>query len=143
METNVTMRPIASSIRAAVRLSAVIGTVSALGAIGLLQPAAAAAISSVESPHFVSSNPRHGASIRSAPGRVVLRFDFDLAQGSSIVIRRGARRVNGSTTIVDGNLGLRTSLTSRAAGRYTVTYTACWPDGSCHPGRFHFDVRRR
>jgi len=27
-------------------------------------------------------------------------------------------------------------------GRYTVTYKACWPDGSCHDGTFTFDIDR-
>jgi plastocyanin len=31
---------------------------------------------------------------------------------------------------------------SPGAGLYTVQYKACWPDGSCHDGRFSFTIDR-
>ena len=95
----------------------------------------------VKSPHFVSASTGHGKALAAAPSHVTLRFDFDVARGSTITVRRRGKKVNGSTSIARGDLGLQTRLNTKAPGRYEVTYTPCWPDGSCHKGHFHFTVR--
>lgn len=97
--------------------------------------------SQVKSPHFVSSSPRHGAKLPRAPRQVSLDFDFDLASGSKVKVRKGSKVVSGRTKIAGDSLRLVVPVSSAGKGAYNVTYTACWPDGSCHNGRFSYTVR--
>ena len=49
----------------------------------------------------------------------------------------------GEATIDDNKLALRQSMDQTAPdGIYTVSYKACWPDGSCDEGSFQFAIDR-
>jgi methionine-rich copper-binding protein CopC len=93
--------------------------------------------------HFVDSVPKHGESYAAAPAQVVINFDFTLGANSVInVSKDGAALAAGATNITGANkLSMNASLPAGSGdGIYTVTYRACWPDGSCHDGEFGFKV---
>lgn len=94
--------------------------------------------------HYVSNTPEHGAILDAAPGQVSITFNFDLAPPSSISITKDGQEVGtGSTVISPDKLVLSKALAANpGAGIYTVTYTACWPDTSCHDGQFQFGVQQ-
>ncbi|MBI4175467.1 copper resistance protein CopC [Candidatus Berkelbacteria bacterium] len=105
--------------------------------------------SQTKSAHFVSSVPAHEATLTEPPNEVVLKFNFDLVAPSKVTVtyraltpEDGVRETvvsTGETTISANkrelHQGLRTNL---SPGLYRVTYTACWPDTSCHDGQFEF-----
>jgi len=95
---------------------------------------------SVESPHFVSSNPANGSSAPvGSVTNVTIDFDFDLGKASKIAVTAGgADMTTGATKIVGDNLQLMVPVNTSKASVYDVAYTACWPDGSCHDGSFSF-----
>lgn len=96
-----------------------------------------------KSAHYVSNTPEHGAILDQTPGQVTIIFDFDLAPPSDISITRDGHEVSaGEVSISLDKLVLSKAVDPGAgAGLYTVTYNACWPDGSCHDGNFQFGVR--
>jgi plastocyanin/methionine-rich copper-binding protein CopC len=93
-------------------------------------------------PHFVNSSPQHGEVFRQAPETIVINFNFNLHDKSSIsVTRDGAMVAVGKTTIDQNRLAMRATLGKSAGdGLYVVSYKGCWPDGSCHDGQFAFRV---
>lgn len=95
-------------------------------------------------PHFEGSTPSHGATLAAVPINVVIDVNFDLATGSSITILRDGQDVgSGETTIDTNRLAMRRPMLPQAPdGRYTVRYSACWPDQSCHDGSFQFAIDR-
>jgi plastocyanin/methionine-rich copper-binding protein CopC len=95
-----------------------------------------------KSPHFVSSTPAHGEVFAASPYNVVIDFNFDIATPSEIKIEKDGKDVAiGQTTIDSTKLALRRDLPKKMEdGLYTVKYNACWPDGSCHPGQFQFEI---
>ncbi len=97
-----------------------------------------------KSPHYESNTPAHGAILPAPPASVVIDFNFDLAPGSKISIQKdGTEYGLGQTTIDTNKLAMRRSMSQGAAdGLYSVFYTACWPDGSCHDGNFQFALNR-
>ncbi len=97
----------------------------------------------IKSPHFLDSTPLHGEVYAAQPINVTLNFDFDLSRGSGIsVTSEGSRQwQEGDAQIEDGGTALKISLQQGMPdGRYSVQYTACWPDKSCHEGRFFFVI---
>lgn len=97
-----------------------------------------------KSAHYESNTPAHGSVLAGVPLNVVIDFNFDLAAPSAISITSGGKDYGSGATVIDQNkLALRRNL-DRAApdGLYTVSYNACWPDGSCHKGSFQFAIDR-
>ena len=93
-------------------------------------------------PHFVNSSPEHGQTFMQAPELIVINFNFNLHENSDITVTRDGQPVDiGAITIDDNELTMRTTLGSASGdGVYTVQYSACWPDASCHEGQFGFIV---
>jgi plastocyanin/methionine-rich copper-binding protein CopC len=97
-------------------------------------------------PHFLDSTPLAGEVYAAQPINVTLNFNFDLAPGSSISVRSadGQAWEEGTAVIEDVNTALKVPLRpSMPDGSYEVRYTACWPDRSCHDGRFSFAIDSR
>lgn len=94
--------------------------------------------------HFASSTPAHGETWPAVPINIVIDFNFDLAAPSSIsILHEGREYGTGSTAIDTNKLALRRTMSASSPnGLYTVAYTACWPDGSCHDGEFQFAIDR-
>lgn len=97
-----------------------------------------------KSAHYESNTPAHGAILAAVPQGVVINFNFDLLTTSSIAIGQDGQEYGRGATTVDGNkLTLRRPMDPAAPdGTYTVSYNACWPDGSCHDGSFQFALDR-
>ncbi|MFY9484867.1 MAG: plastocyanin/azurin family copper-binding protein [Patescibacteria group bacterium] len=97
-----------------------------------------------KSPHFETSSPAHGQVLAAAPINIVIDFNFDLHAKSTIkVTNNGKEYTTGSTTIDTNKLTLRRAFdTSAPDGTYRATYSACWPDGSCHDGHHEFAIDR-
>lgn len=98
----------------------------------------------IKAAHFESSTPEHGAKLAGAPNQVVIDFNFDLSEKSSISVKNNNQEyTEGQTTIDNSKLAMRRNLkTSAPDGTYEVTYIACWPDNSCHEGSFSFIIDR-
>jgi plastocyanin/methionine-rich copper-binding protein CopC len=92
--------------------------------------------------HFVDSSPAHGETFAQVPTHLVINFNFTLHHDSTILVTKGGQPVStGPITFGDRDLSISTTLPSDAGdGLYTVDYNACWPDQSCHKGRFAFYV---
>lgn len=98
--------------------------------------------SQTKAAHFVSSEPANNALLPAAPTSVKITFNFDLAPPSKIsVARDGMDITSGQTTIAADKLSMSVPITAQPSGNYLVTYTACWPDASCHNGSFGFSVQ--
>lgn len=97
-----------------------------------------------KTPHYESNVPEQGAVLAGVPVNVVVNFNFDLGKASKISIASGGNEYGfGETVIDENNLGMRRKMAANAPdGVYTVRYTACWPDGSCHDGWFQFEIAR-
>lgn len=96
-----------------------------------------------KTPHFVDSTPLHEDVYAAQPINITLNFDFDVAEGSSIVVKSadGREWQAGAATIEDRQTALQVPLVGGMPdGEYTVGYEACWPDGSCHEGRYTFTI---
>jgi len=93
-------------------------------------------------PHFVESNPKHGAQLAQVPGTITLNFNFTLSETSTIIVsKEGATVASAKPTLSSNKLTMAASLPANAGnGLYQVDYKACWPDNSCHIGRFAFIV---
>src|SRR3989304_7083282 len=96
--------------------------------------------------HYESNTPEHGAILAGVPINVVINFNFDLANPSETRISgtTAPSDVGSGDTVVDANkLSMRRAIRNDAPdGIYTVNYTACWADGSCHDGQFQFKIDR-
>jgi len=94
------------------------------------------------SAHHESNTPAHGSVLPALPINVVIDFNFDLAKPSAISITSAGVEYGEGETIIDTNkLAMRRKVGMDAPdGLYSVTYKACWPDGSCHDGNFQFAV---
>lgn len=95
-----------------------------------------------KAPHYESNTPASNSVLASAPPVVVIDFNFDLASGSTVDITKdGKSYATGETVIDENKLVLRRTMDPAAPdGLYTVSYKACWPDGSCHDGAFEFTI---
>jgi methionine-rich copper-binding protein CopC len=99
----------------------------------------------IKSAHYVSNTPKHGATLSSVPSKVELTFNFDVATPSviSIIGPDGENYATGETKIGTDILSLYVAMDPEAPdGLYTVNYTACWPDQTCHDGKFQFALQR-
>lgn len=97
-----------------------------------------------KSAHYVSNIPSHGETLSSLPSDVSITFNFTLDPRSTINITNDTGQTVGigDAMIDDSKLTLSRQLSPAAApGLYTVTYNACWPDGSCHDGNFQFALK--
>lgn len=95
----------------------------------------------IKTPHFVSSEPDNNEIHTTAPKKVAISFNFNLAQGSKIrVTQDGVDVTTGNTQISADKLTLFVPANLAKTANYKVDYTACWPDGSCHNGSFGFLV---
>lgn len=97
-----------------------------------------------KSAHFETSTPAHGSVLPAGPTNVVIDFNFDLARPSTIAIKHNGQEYGAGETTIDKNkLTLRRAMDPASPdGLYSVAYQACWPDNSCHDGRFQFAVDR-
>ena len=75
---------------------------------------------------------------------MVVNFNFDLAAPSAIKIEKDGKDYGQGQTLIDENkLTMRRKMDPVSPdGVYTVNYTACWPDKSCHEGNFQFAIDR-
>lgn len=92
--------------------------------------------------HFVDSAPKHGTTVTQAPDKVVLNFNFTLSEASTITVSKdGAMVATAKPTFSANKLTMSAPFPANAGkGLYQVDYKACWPDNSCHNGRFAFTV---
>jgi len=97
-----------------------------------------------KSAHYESNAPAHGTVLAGVPTNIVIDFNFDLAPPSQIKIEKDGKDYGVGQTIIDQNkLTMRRNMDPSAPdGLYTVSYNACWPDGSCHDGSFQFAIDR-
>lgn len=97
-----------------------------------------------KSAHFENSTPAHGTTLAVPPVNVVLDVNFDLVPGSFISVMSGGKEYGVGDTVVDASkLAMRRAVDPAAPdGLYEVSYTGCWPDRSCHDGRFQFAIAR-
>lgn len=97
-----------------------------------------------KSAHYETNTPAHGAILAAAPVNIVIDFNFDLAEPSSISVTRDGKEYGvGETKIARHKLSMRRDFDQNAPdGLYKVSYKACWPDGSCHDGSFEFAIDR-
>ncbi|MBI3956412.1 MAG: copper resistance protein CopC [Candidatus Kerfeldbacteria bacterium] len=101
----------------------------------------------IKTPHFETSTPAHGDTLAAPPVNVVIDFNFDLALPSSIAIfKKGIDEPvyqNGEMVIDESKVAMRVNAKQEMPdGDYIVKYTACWPDQTCHDGRFEFAIDR-
>lgn len=92
--------------------------------------------------HFVDSAPKHGTTFTQTPDKVVLNFNFTLTEASTITVSKdGAMVATTKPTFSANKLMMSAPLPANTGkGLYQVDYKACWPDNSCHNGRFAFTV---
>ncbi len=97
-----------------------------------------------KSAHYESNAPVHGSVLAGVPLNVVIDFNFDLAEPSSISITSNGKEYGTDETTIDQNkLSMRRNINPDAPDRlYTIIYKACWPDRSCHDGSFQFAIDR-
>lgn len=98
-----------------------------------------------KSAHWESNTPAHAAVLAAVPINVVVDFNFDLVKPSAITVSANGQDWGVGETVIDSNkLAMRRSLDQNAPdGLYTVSYEACWPDGTCHDGSFQFAIDRQ
>ncbi len=96
----------------------------------------------IKAPHWTSNIPGTNTIVPGVPASIAIGFNFDLSEGSGIKVEsEGVQYSIGTGTIDDNNLVLRVGMEPESPdGLYDVSYTACWPDGSCHDGNFQFFV---
>ena len=96
-----------------------------------------------KSAHFVSSNPAHEDILSSAPDAVVFTFNFDIEPASTVSVKSasGTEYAVGDPIVGADLLTLTQNVSDLPPGDYTVSYSACWPDQTCHPGQFEFAIR--
>ena len=96
----------------------------------------------VKTPHWVDNVPTSNTILPGVPVNVIINFNFDLYEGSKIIIENDGIQYNtGDATIDENNLTLRVGMDPESPdGLYEVRYSACWPDGSCHDGSFEFAI---
>jgi plastocyanin len=97
-----------------------------------------------KSAHYESNTPEHEAVLAGIPINAVIDFNFDLVPPSKIsILKDDVEYGTGDTIIDEGRLTMRRTMDPKSPdGIYTVYYDACWPDGSCHDGKFQFAIKR-
>ncbi len=96
-----------------------------------------------KSAHYVSNTPEHGSILAAVPGEVVINFNFDLSNISTMSVTKDGKEYGvGAVSFAADKLSMRRAVAADAgSGQYKVNYNACWPDGSCHDGHFEFGVQ--
>lgn len=92
--------------------------------------------------HFVDSYPNHGDTFAQSPEKVLINFNFTLGDPSAITVKKDGTLLK-ITSFAYGarNLSMSVNLPANSGdGVYVVDYNACWPDRSCHEGRYAFFV---
>lgn len=94
--------------------------------------------------HYESNTPEHRRVLAGVPINAVIDFNFDLVLGSEIKVEMTGKDYAAGKTIIDADkLAMRRKIDqSSPDGLYTVSYKACWADGSCHDGQFQFKIDR-
>lgn len=96
----------------------------------------------IKTPHFVSSDPFNNDTLAKAPENVLIVFNFNLVTGSKISLKTNGQEVtSASAKISTDKLSMTVPVSINQSGNYETSYTACWPDGSCHNGSFGFVVK--
>ncbi len=97
-----------------------------------------------KSAHYESNTPAHASVLPSVPVNVVVDVNFDLAAPSAISVSSNGKEYGIGNTMIDNNtLAMRRAMDPSAPdGLYLVAYRACWPDTSCHDGKFQFVIDR-
>lgn len=97
-----------------------------------------------KSAHYENNTPPHGEILAGVPVNISLDFNFDLAKPSDISIMKDGKEYGMGETVIDNNkLAMRKNMDPQTPdGFYEVVYKACWPDGSCHDGKFQFGIDR-
>ncbi|MDP3993844.1 MAG: plastocyanin/azurin family copper-binding protein [bacterium] len=97
-----------------------------------------------KSAHYESNTPAHGGVLPGVPINIVLDFNFDLHEISSIKIIHNGKDYGIGETVIDSNkLTMRRAMDEASPdGVYRVEYNACWPDRSCHDGYFQFAINQ-
>ncbi|OGI26587.1 MAG: hypothetical protein A2359_03605 [Candidatus Moranbacteria bacterium RIFOXYB1_FULL_43_19] len=97
-----------------------------------------------KSAHYEGNTPSHGDKLAGVPINVVIDFNFDLASPSAISVKMNGKEYGIGETIIDTNkLSMRKKMDPDSPdGLYDVAHNACWPDGSCHDGKFQFAIDR-
>lgn len=98
-----------------------------------------------KSAHYESNTPAHASVLAAPPINIVLDFNFDLHSSKSTIeiLKDGKDYGVGGVTVDTNKLTMRRNFDPSAPdGVYTVKYSACWPDGSCHDGQFQFAIDR-
>lgn len=97
-----------------------------------------------KSAHYENNTPVHASVLAGVPVNVVIDFNFDAVKGSSISIINNGKEYSVGETIIDAKaLNMRRNMDPNAPGGvYSVSYKACWADGSCHDGNFQFAIDR-
>ena len=97
-----------------------------------------------KSAHYETNTPSHGQTLAGVPINIVIDFNFDLADNSTISITKGGKEYGIGSIVIDSNkLSMRREIDPFAPdGAYVVNYVACWPDRSCHDGNFKFAIDR-
>ena len=92
--------------------------------------------------HFVSSDPVHGAKVTKPPAGVTLNFNFTLSEASTIAVADDGKALTlAKPSFASNKLAMSVALPGGTGnGLYVVDYKACWPDNSCHTGKFGFTV---
>lgn len=93
--------------------------------------------------HYVDSAPVHGKMFALVPDKVLINFDFSLAEPSTITVTKDNKALQIGKPAIYGPNSLHLSstlLSDSGDGLYVVKYKACWPDRSCHNGQFAFTV---
>lgn len=96
--------------------------------------------------HYVDSAPVHGKTFALVPDKVLINFDFSLAEPSTISLTKDGKALQIGAPTISGPNSLHLSATlpsDTGDGVYVVNYKACWPDKSCHEGQFAFTVDRK
>jgi methionine-rich copper-binding protein CopC len=124
----------ASRTRDALAATLVTGVALLVVQVGGAGPAAAHA-------SLVGVVPADGATVRSAPAEVTLRFDENIRQPSVVVVDGpdGKRVDHGSTTVLNDTASVRVRV--RDPGPYTVAYRVLSADGHPVSGRTRFTFR--
>lgn len=91
---------------------------------------------------FASSTPANNALLKSAPDQVSIKFNSNLAAGSTITVvsDKGVDVVPSGPRLTTDLRTLYIPVEIAAAGNYKVNYKACLADGSCSDGTFGFSV---
>ena len=93
--------------------------------------------------HYVDSAPVHGKTFALVPDKMLINFDFSLAEPSTVAVTKYSKVLQMGVPTISGPNSLHLSSTlprDAGDGLYVVNYEACWPDKSCHSGQFAFTV---